>query len=93
MEGVLWGLFPGNDPFRMRVSYLCPSIGGLETISQGVSGIISGGFPPQAESPRGLLLSAGRRCLTMSWKKNQACCRTASRTVLPLTTHCRASSS
>lgn len=29
----------------------------------------------------------------MSWKKNQACCRTASRTVLPLTTHCRASSS
>ena len=29
----------------------------------------------------------------MSWKKNQACCRTASRTALPLTTHCRASSS
>lgn len=29
----------------------------------------------------------------MSWKKNQACCRTASRTVLPLTTHCKASSS
>lgn len=31
--------------------------------------------------------------LTMSWKKNQACCRTSSRTALPLTTHCRASSS
>lgn len=29
----------------------------------------------------------------MSWKKNQACCRATSRTALPLTTHCRASSS
>ena len=29
----------------------------------------------------------------MSWKKNQACCRAASLTVLVLTTHCRASSS
>lgn len=31
--------------------------------------------------------------LTMSWKKNQACCSAASLTVLVLTTHCSASSS
>lgn len=31
--------------------------------------------------------------LTMSWKKNQACCSAASLTVLVLTTHCNASSS
>lgn len=34
-----------------------------------------------------------RETLTMSWKKNQACCSAASLTALVLTTHCKASSS
>ena len=58
----------------------------------GVLGAISEGSFPRRGPP---LVSLGRDggCLTMSWKKNQACCRTVSRTALPLTTHCRASSS
>lgn len=91
MEGVLRGLFPGNDPFRGLLSL--PLYGGSRSHFSGVSGKISGGFPPREGLPWGVLLWSWRRYLTMSWKKNQACCRTASRTALPLTTHCRASSS
>lgn len=68
--------------------------GSLGAISQG-SQVQPQGLPsPDSESPQGTLdCRQGRGRLTMSWKKNQACCRTASRTALPLTTHCRASSS
>lgn len=39
------------------------------------------------------LLQFQKGMLTISWKKNQACCSAASLTVLVLTTHCKASSS
>lgn len=71
----------------LGISYqFLPMWGSLGPISQGPDVQTQGASPPvERVSPNG--------CLTMSWKKNQACCRTASRTALPLTTHCRASSS
>lgn len=88
MEGIsdnfqgasLWGEIP------LSISYLSVL---------GSQGHFSGGSSPQGESlpwgPPAFRQGGGH--LTISWKKNQACCKTASRTVLPLTTHCRASSS